>query len=382
MKLFTEKLDAFVHSGWFVTIIVLISLGILYLILKSLYRYFCRKLIDAVEYRREFSTDGAFEGERIQLIETVYNRSFLPIVLVDIEGYVYNDLRVEEFEYDGKKAMQFYYSRFRMLLPFMQVRRRHDVICKKRGYYRLEGVEMVISDSNRYVESQTDIYVYPSPAEMPTRPMTMSLLQGESVSHNWLMRDPFNVSGIRDYVYGDPFNSINFKATARTGGYASGNIKVNNCDFISSRTVMIYVNFQTNVKKPIPTVTYEKIMERFLSYAVALICDAEDKGYRVGFAANYDVPGETRYIRFPVNGGNAHFRDILRSLALARFSPSVSFSGLVEHDVAARLTNTEIYVFSTYIDENAQARLYALSRMGNTVNTMIVNGSDSDEKNN
>ena len=378
MKLVTEKIDAFVHSGWFVALIVLIALGILYLIAASVYRHFCRRLIGAVEYSREFSADGAFEGERVQLIETVYNRSFLPIILVDIEGYVYNDLRFDEFEFDDKKAMQFFYSRFRMLLPFMQVKRRHSLICKKRGYFRLDGVEMFISGSNRYVESKAEIYVYPTPTEPPSHPETASVLQGESTSHNWLMRDPFNVSGIRDYTCGDPFNSINFKATARTGVFISGNIKVNNCDFLSSRNIMIYVNFQTSSSAPMPGAIYEAIMERFLSYAVGIITSAADKGYRVGIAANCDFPDSNLPLRYPIYSGSIHTREMLRRLALVRCAPGMSFSGIVDQDLAAHLTNTEIYVFSTYVDEGAQIRLNALEKAGNTVKTLILNRKNTD----
>ena len=364
----------FYGSAWFTVIVVVLSLVIAWFIIRAVYKRLCRSLIGAVKYTREFSQSGAFEGETVVLTETLHNRSFLPIIFVDIWGYIFNDLRVEGAEYNDRLAMQPFAGRFSMLMPFMQLKRKHTVLCAKRGYYKLEGVEMLISDSHKYVESTASIYVYPLPIDPPELPQTMSALQGESYSHNWLMRDPFNISGVRDYAFGDPFNSINFKATAKTGGFAGHGIKVNNCDFVSNRTIMIYADFRRDPKVPLPSKVQEAVAERFLSGTSGILNQARAAGYRAGFAANCTTADNDNSVRFPIYGGDAHFTEIMRALAIARTAPGVSFSGLLDHDISRGLSNTEIYVFAFYTDDSVDERLRILRRMGNTVNLMIFDG--------
>lgn len=359
---------------------VVVIAAILYMAARSIYKRVCRGLINTVSYKREFSVDGAFEGETVTLTETIHNRAFFPIIFVDIWGYIYNELRVEGMEFDDKKAMQPFSGRFAMLMPYMQLKRTHNVTLKKRGFYKLEGVEMLISDSHRYIESPAQIYVYPAPLNVHTSPITRSMLQGESRSFTRLMNDPFNVSGVRDYVFGDPFNSINFKATAKSGGFAGRGIKVNNCDYISDRTIMVYMNFRTDINDPVPTVVYNSIVEKFLGAASWLMNDAQALGYRAGLAANCINSDNTNKLRFPIYGGEAHFRGIMRALALVRPAAGVSFSGMLEEDVARGLQNTEIYVFALYNDPTAEERLRVLRQMGNTVTTIIFDKNSEENE--
>ena len=374
MKELVEILRAFYNSVWFKLIVGALILLVVWFFVRAAYRRVCRGLIGTVEYRREFSSDGVYEGDTVILTETLHNKRFFPIFVIDVWGYIYNDLRVVGAEYDDKKAMQPFAGRFVMLMPFMQLRRRHEIVCKKRGYYKLEGVDMMISQSHRYVESEAELYVFPAPLDPPEKAITNNVLQGDSYSRNWLMRDPFNVSGVRDYVFGDPFNSINFKATAKSGGMRG--IKVNNCDFVSSRTVMIYMNFQPDPDAPVPTRIYNGIIERFLGFAAGILRDAAASGYRCGLAANCVNSDNTNRLRFPIYSGEAHHREMMRALALVRPAYGVSFPGIVEADVAAGMTGTEIYVFALYGDPQSDSRLRALERMGNTVKTFIFGGEE------
>jgi len=369
-----QLFSRFYNSIWFKLIMAAVILLIAYYVGKAVYKRICRGLINTVTYTREFSADGAYEGEVVTLTETVHNRNFFPIFVVDVWGYIFNDLRITDAEFDPKKGMQPFAGRFTMLMPYMQLKRVHNVKLNKRGYYKLEGVEMLISDSHRYIESKAEIYVYPSPARVETSPVTMSMIQGESRSYTRLLSDPFNVSGVRDYVFGDPFNSINFKATAKSGGFAGRGIKVNNCDFVSDRTLMVYVNFRTDPDAPMPTKIYNKIVEDFLSSAAWIMREAEEMGYRAGFAANCVNADNSNKLRFPIYGGEIHFRDIMRGLSLVRPAAGVSFPGLIEEDISRGMQNTEVYVFSVYPDPAAEDRIRVLRQMGNTVKTFIFTG--------
>lgn len=327
------------------------------------------KLMEKVVYRRSFSDVGAYEGEYVTLIETVYNPTPFPIFFVNIEGYIYNGIPMEEYEIDPNKAMQYYVSRFH-LMPFMQIRRRHTIKCAKRGYYRLETVDIYYNKKVRYIDAPAEVYVYPRiiPLYETTQPTCDR--QGDSFTRRWLIKDPFSLNGIRDYHFGDPFNSINFKATARSGRADISSLKVNNRDFCSSRTFMVYLNFQTDAEIPISTKSYEAMMELGLSFSSAIIREAAYNGYRAGFAANcFTVSGEDR-IRFPIHSGENHLEEILKEMAKVRHKVGVSFFNLLDHDIKGGLNDTEIYIITPYVDETLDEQIANFHRFGNNVNVL------------
>lgn len=347
-----------VVAGFF-TVVFLLLLFIISMALRG-------RTIARLQYRREFSEKGVYESEHVYLIETIYNRSFLPVFFVNVEAYLYNSLELEGYKKDPKKPMQYFTSRFH-LLPFMKIRRRHLIKCAKRGYYALETADIYYNRKVRYLSAPAEIYVYPRvlPVDRVIKPT--SNLQGDSITARRMIYDPFSLNGIRNYMFGDPFNSINFKATARSGALGTAGIKVNQRDFCSSRNLLVYLNFQLDVKFPVPTAEYERMMELGLSYASALIREASYNGYRAGFAANCVlVSGETA-IRYPIESGDLHLEGILREMAKVRASVGVSFLSMLEEDVKNCLHDTEIYILTPYENNMIDTYIRNFQLLGNSV---------------
>ena len=363
------------NTGWFKTCLViffiLLFLAVLYLIYYSLRG----KLIQKLVYTREFSEEGAYESEYVTMTETIWNKSFLPLFFIDVESYIYNGLRLDSAEYDPKKAMQYFQSRFH-LLPFMRIKRKHTVKCLKRGYYVLETVDIFYHKTVRYLSAHAELYVYPKVIPLGEIIKPSSMQQGESITTRRIIYDPFTLNGIRDYMSGDPFNSINFKATARSGALGISGIRVNKRDYCSSRTIMVYLNFQTDIDNPIPTSSYEPMIDRGLSYASALIRDAAYSGYRAGFAANCVLmTGETE-IRFPVEHGDLHLKAILKEMAKVRPSVGVSFMSLLDADIKRGMSDTEIYVITPYISDDVAKQMYDFRNQGNYIHVIKLEGTE------
>lgn len=111
------------------------------LFLVWLYIKLRESMIGRLVYSRSFSETGVYEGEHVIMTETLYNPTLLPIFAVGIESYYYNGIRLKDCEFDPKKAMQYYVSRF-TIMPFQQIKRSHEVLCANRGYYTLETVSI------------------------------------------------------------------------------------------------------------------------------------------------------------------------------------------------------------------------------------------------
>ena len=156
--------EFFTRYGGIILAVLLIS-GFIFALVR-LYLYLRAKMIGRIVYSRSFSELGAYEGERITMTETIYNPTPLPLFAVNIEGYIYNGIKMAECTQDPKKAMQYFYSRFN-LMPFQQVKRTHNAVCAARGYYRLETVDIYGGGKTTYIDAPTELYIYPRILPLP-----------------------------------------------------------------------------------------------------------------------------------------------------------------------------------------------------------------------
>ena len=368
-----EDTNEFLQSPAFaaikISVTVLAIFGIIYLI----YFIFRDKLIGGLTYSRSFAEKGSYEGDEVIMTEVIHNRSFLPLFRISIEYYVYNELQYDGYEPDKQHSMQYTISKFFIILPYMQIRRQHVIKLLKRGYYTLDSITLLYAKRERLIKAPTEIYVYPRLTGIDQLPIPSSSMQGDAFSRQWLIRDPFSVSGIREYRFGDPFNSINFKATARSGSLGVNGIRVNNRDFCSNRNFMIYLNFQTDSEgTSMPYKIYEGLMEKGLSYAAALLREAFNFGYRAGFAANCTLVSGENHIRFPMTQGAMNYVDILMQMAKVRPSEGISFAALIGNDALGGLCDSEVFLLTTYMNESIDRTVDTLHRFGNNVSVIML----------
>lgn len=360
------------ESAMYKNIMIAVTIVAILVILYIIYAFLRKRLISRITYSRTFSEKGSYEGDELQLIETIYNRSLLPFFFIDIEYYIYNELQYDNYEIDRNRNMQYTRSRFMIILPFQQIRRRHTIKLLKRGYYTLDTITILYSKKERRLSAPAEVYVYPKLTGIDELPIPSSSMQGDAFSRQWLIRDPFSVSGIREYRFGDPFNSINFKATARSGKTNIDGIRVNNRDFCSNRNFMIYLNFQTDTEVSMHYKIYEKLMERGLSYAAALLREAFNFGYRAGFAANCNlISGETS-LRFPMTQGAINYEEILCYMAKMRMSEGISFAALLQSDILGGLCDSEVFLLTTYMNDTLDTVVDNFHRFGNNVTVIML----------
>jgi len=313
--------------------------------------------LDRVVYRRYFSQPGVFEGETVMLVEEIQNRYFLPLFSVDVDAYLYNELRLPGYvphEGQEESGMQEFTSRF-FLAPYTQVRRSIPINCAKRGYYELDSVYV----QNKSRTAKAKLFVYPRalPCEEST-PME-NQMQNLAESDRRLFQDPFSFSGVREYRPGDPFRSINYKATAKTGA-----LKVNERDFFSSRSFMVYIDFRV---PPDALLQYTEMMEKSLSFAADMVWKSINQGYSVGFAANCKkLLGRENHIRYSMRRGHEHYVEILQEMAAIRISEGCSFTWLLQQDIDD-LWNTDVYIMTanTYDDHKFDDLIAVLRSKGN-----------------
>ncbi len=353
-------------APWFRYLMVGFLIALLLTVLYIIYYNLKDRMVQRLEYTREFTEEGVYETEYVYMIETITNKSWLPLFFIDVESFIYNGIQLQDVDFDPRKAMQYVTSRFH-LLPYMRVKRKHEVYCAKRGFYQLETIDLYYNKKVRYISAPAELYVYPKVVPIREEMKPSSTMPGESVTTRRLFMDPFSFSGIREYRFGDPFNTVNFKATAKSGGFGSQGLKVNSRDFCSNRTIMVYLNFQTDIDDQIPTALYEPMMERGLSYTAAIIREANYMGYRAGFEANCVLVTGEQKVQFPLGAGDLHLKDILKEMSKIRTSVGVSYGSLLEAAVHQDYSDIEVVLITPYINDEIEDRIIDFQANGNHV---------------
>ena len=366
------NLEIFENETILYTVLVLAAIAGLALIYGT-YCLLRAKALKKISYTRQFSEKGSYQGDEILLIETITNKSLIPLFFITIDYYIYNQLQYDGYELSREENMQFATSRFFLIMPFMRIKRKHRIRLLKRGYYELDTITASCTKAERRISAPASIYVYPALMKTDDLPIPASTLQGDANSRTWLIKDPFSLSGIREYRFGDSFNSINFKATAKSGKAGFEGIRVNNRDFCSNRNLMVYLNFQTDGNAPIAGHYYEKLMEKGLSYSAAILRDAFDYGYRVGFSANSTLSSGESHIYYPMTQGAVNYEEILRQMSLITLvEGGSSFTSIIKNDIIRGMCDSEVLIISTYCNETIDAAANQLRRYGNNVTIILL----------
>ena len=327
--------------------------------------------IGRMAYTREFSENAVFAGDSVYMTETVYNRTLMPLLFVDIEGYLYNGLAIDGVKPRGGD-MQHFVSRVH-LLPFMQIKRTHKITCLRRGVFTLDSVSVFTNGNPINFEAPVTLTVYPE--LLKTAPMlpTIATAVGEHITSRALISDPFSLSGIRDYRPGDTMRQINYKATARSA-YSCAPLKVNSYDFCQNYSFVVCLNFHMQWEDHVDLAEYERIMESGLSVSATALSEASRAGGRIGFAANCECEGNERFLVYNMNSGKHHFLDIMKHMAEMEFKDGMSYSALLDHYISLNTENMLYILVTTYIDSQIDTKIAHLRRRGNDVKVISPTG--------
>ncbi len=375
-----EKIIAFFKSPFFFGICVILGILLFVWIVLKIYGSMRAARLERLIYERHFTEEGVYEGEEVELVEIIRNPGFFPMLGVDVESYIFNELELEEYEPDGKSSMQYCISRFN-LWPYMQIKRHHRITANKRGHYQLQIATIYSKKAPIPVDAPTELYVYPKAIPLGLPAIAVGRMQGDFVSQRPLFTDPFSLAGIRDYRFGDPVSQINFKASARVPmtGFSASPLKVNARDYCASRRLMVYMDFHLPMGSKIDGREYNRRAERGLSFAAALVRDAIYGGFSVGFAANCKANDGELSTRFACESSEAQLVAIMKEMARMNPADGASFASILETDIKSGMRDTEIIIISFDTEDEVLDRITTLEQLGNSVQNIILEGEEEDD---
>ena len=176
------------------------------------------------------------------------------------------------------------------VLGRQRITRKIPILCQKRGYYKVEEADITAFSllyRKRYSQALTTnaaIYVYPAQVNVSETMTVCERMLGIMQCSRHLYEDPFTFRGIREYTTSDPMKTINWKASARTGG-----LMVNTFDSVMTQKVMLYLDVEDG-----GILKQEELVEESIALAASLIRKCMRQGMEAGLLTNAQYRSETK----------------------------------------------------------------------------------------
>lgn len=291
-------------------IVIWVILGaafLLYLQEKLYVRHWDKNLTVTLE----FSEESVTRGDTCVLCEKVENRKLLPLPVLKVKFQVSRYLQFEGAGRESSVTDQYYRNDVLSIRPYMRHTRRLPFLCQKRGFYRINGLDLVAGDLflagelPKSLTSEAQLYVYPRPFQGMEFTRALQKLNGEILSRRHLLEDPFEYRGIREYSARDSMRDINWKATAKTG-----ELKVNMKNYTAVKAVRLFLNLEDGA-----IMRREGLLEASVSMAAGAAESFLAQGIRTALYTN----GPDILTREPVcleaSSGAGHMESVNRGLA-------------------------------------------------------------------
>jgi len=291
-----------------VFIVILLGLAIAAGILGKLWSHFSLR---GVGCGRTVSEDHVFAGETVELKVRLANRKILPLPWVQLSHIVPDQLEIQdamlESGWSNNRRILGYNT---FLFWYSAVSWRHNLLCRKRGYYQLGNLTVTSGDifglyprSSTYASDDT-IIVYPRifPIEQLGLPSINPL--GETQAKRRIFEDQTRTIGVREYSPHDSLRYIHWKASAR-----HQNLQVKVFEPTTTLKIALFIAVDSFRSGD------EDGFELGVSAAASLANYIIQKRSQAGLFANALSPLFNESIKMAPAGGNAQMVSILEALA-------------------------------------------------------------------
>ena len=272
-----------------------------------------------------FSCEHVCVGQRFTLTEMISNRKHLPVPVLEIGFRVPTGIRFTDAE--NTTVSDYIYKRdVFSLLGMESITRRYHMEPVARGRYRVsqivcEAPSLLHMSSSRAEPELPDqeLLAYARRVDVSRIMMGIEAVLGEVESTRKTYEDPFAFAGIREYTIQDPMKTINWKASARSGG-----LMVNTYTSMKAMNVRIFLDLEDS-----GILKYPSLVEESISIAATLCMKLLRQGRQLSLSVNVDPEGlsdqgnlpASDFVRFTENSGEV-FHQRLEEFLTQDFSAS------------------------------------------------------------
>jgi len=247
----------------------------------------------------------------------------------------------------------------------------------RRGYFpfkpaALNGLDLLgLSECERVDDPLQGVLVYPRVFALDELDLPAQQPLGDMVALRRFIEDPVRNMGARDYVPGDPFRSIHWKATAHRGTLQT---RVN--EHTSDPTLMILLNVMT-----FPEDWYGTEVARFewaVSVAASMAKWSHEGGATVGLSSNGCTPGMPEALRVRPKRSPDQLVKLLESLAFISAFTLSRFEEFLLTEQRHVPSGSTLLIVSPVFSESIASAIYRLHAMGKRMTYVSVDSTQHD----
>ncbi len=318
-------------------LIVLLAAALLYAAEQYLYKHLWTKGLSA---SIRFQKDAVTEGETAELYEVVTNQKLLPLPVLNVKFQFHRNLSFSLME-NTNVSDNCYRNDIFSLLSNQKITRTLTLRCSKRGFYTITQMDLVATDLLMtshllmHTKQYTQLYVYPAQIDDRRLEVPFRKIMGVITSRQFIYPDPFEFKGIRSYEPTDPLNSVNWKASARTGS-----LMVNTYDSTSSQEVVLLLDLADE------TIWREDALhEESIRLASTLAARFLNAGIPVRMVCNGRDIITKEVVQIPAGSGSQQLAEINQCLARIDLTQDCdAFTPYLEQEAVKQEMSVPLYI--------------------------------------
>ena len=329
----------------------------IYVFQKTLYgKLWDRNLIVSVEFHDTYLN----KGESSYITEVINNAKFLPLSILHVKFAAPISFSFEDKD-NAALSDSYYRNDVFSVMSNMKITRRLYFTAGKRGYYTIDGANVISKDFfltknfAKNIEHKSDIYVFPEKYDNKIIDSVFSMVIGDIENQRSLIEDPFTFRGIREYDSSYNMRRINWKATAK-----ADKLMVNLYNHTSLQNIRVLLNLDTN-----NMIKAEYIDEVSISLASTVCKYFLTKNLNVAITSNgTDVVTKNTG---EVESGSSlkHMLSIDKYLSRLNGQSGIEgFMEIVDSEIALQRDNTTYIFISPYYKEDLLEKLDYMEKKG------------------
>lgn len=271
---------------------------------------YCQLWSSNLEMTVDFTEESVVEGVDSELTETIYNRKWLFLPMLQVGFETHKNLRFGQEENVSVSDLCYKRDIF-SVGGYQKITRTIPFRCSKRGFYEIESADLITKSPlltekcHKTVKQNTYIYGYPRFIEDAFIDISFQKIMGEILAKKNIYEDPFEFRGIREYQPTDPMSKINWKASAKSEDWM-----VNLYGSTNAQEITILLDLEDETARK-----YDDIHEQQIRLAVTLAARFVDAGIPIGLITNGKDVKLDEMLRLEAGTGKQQLANISRGLA-------------------------------------------------------------------
>ena len=320
-------------------VVIIVGAFLFSFLITTVYRQLWSKNL---EMSVDFTEEAVVEGMDSELTETIYNRKWLFLPMLQVGFETHKNLRFGQEENVSVSDLCYKRDIF-SVGGYQKVTRTIPFHCSKRGFYEIESADLITKSPlltekyHKAAKQNTYIYGYPRLIDDALLDISFQKIMGEILAKKNIYEDPFEFRGIREYQPTDSMSKINWKASAKSEDWMVNLYGSTNAQDI---TILLDLEDETAWK-------YDDIHEQQIRLAVTLAARFVDAGIPIGLITNGKDIKLDKMLRLEAGTGKQQFINICRGFAridLGKHPESMEQVIIQERESLSHLQKTYIMI--------------------------------------